>query len=429
MPTRADVIVIGGGQAGLATSRELGLAGIDHLVLERDRIGASWAGLWDNFRLNTPNWSVRLPGLPYGGPEPDAFASRAEMVAHLERYRAEMDAPVLEGVEVQALEPRGEGFELSTSDGPMSARSVVVCTGAYQRALSPPGTDGLPAHVTMLDTRAYRNPAMVPDGDVLVVGSGQSGCQIAEDLVDAGRSVILSCGRAPWVPRRIGDHDVFWWVLETGFMSETVETLPTPAARLAANLTASGVDGGHDLHPRALQAKGVTLAGRFAGAEDGRLRFLDDLAESIEWGDARYRDFSRLVERFCAERGLEAPDLPEPAPFVEDPSPALRRTVDRHHHLLGGIPPRLLLGPRGRWVRSDGLPGTGRRSQHRRPRAVLRGRAFPAYPQVVAALWRGRGRRDRGRRRHPASGHGRRPAHRDRTVQDPRPSTSASPPK
>ena len=205
----------------------------------------------------------------------------------------------------------------------MSARSVVVCTGAYQRALSPPGTDGLPAHVTMLDTRAYRNPAMVPDGDVLVVGSGQSGCQIAEDLVDAGRSVILSCGRAPWVPRRIGDHDVFWWVLETGFMSERVETLPTPAARLAANLTASGVDGGHDLHPRALQAKGVTLAGRFAGVEDGRLRFLDDLAESIEWGDARYRDFSRLVERFCAERGLEAPDLPEPAPFVADPSPAI----------------------------------------------------------------------------------------------------------
>ena len=322
MSTRADVIVIGGGQAGLATSRELGLAGIDHLVLERDRIGASWAGLWDNFRLNTPNWSVRLPGLPYGGPEPDAFASRAEMVAHLERYRAEMDAPVLEGVEVQALDPRGEGFELSTSDGPMSARSVVVCTGAYQRALSSPGTDGLPAHVTMLDTRAYRNPAMVPDGDVLVVGSGQSGCQIAEDLVDAGRSVILSCGRAPWVPRRIGDHDVFWWVLETGFMSERVETLPTPAARLAANLTASGVDGGHDLHPRALQAKGVTLAGRFAGVEDGRLRFLDDLAESIEWGDARYRDFSRLAQRFCAERGIEAPDLPEPAPFVEDPSPS-----------------------------------------------------------------------------------------------------------
>ena len=323
MPTRADVIVIGGGQAGLATSRELGLAGIDHVVLERDRIGASWAGLWDNFRLNTPNWSVRLPGLPYGGPDPDAFASRAEMVAHLERYRAEMDAPVLEGVEVHTLEPRGEGFELSTSDGPMSARSVVVCTGAYQRALAPPGTDGLPAHVTMLDTRAYRNPAMVPDGDVLVVGSGQSGCQIAEDLVDAGRSVVLSCGKAPWVPRRIGDHDVFWWVLETGFMSERVETLPTPAARLAANLTASGVDGGHDLHPRALQAKGVTLAGRFAGAEDGRLRFLDDLAESIEWGDARYRDVSRLVARFCAEHGLEAPDLPEPAPFAAGASPAL----------------------------------------------------------------------------------------------------------
>ena len=323
MPRRADVIVVGGGQAGLATSRELGLAGVDHLVLERDRIGASWAGLWDNFRLNTPNWSVRLPGLPYGGSEPDAFASRAEMVAHLERYRAEMDAPVLEGVEVHTLEPLGEGFELSTSGGPMFARSVVVCTGAYQRALAPPGTDGLPAHVTMLDTRAYRNPAMVPDGLVLVVGSGQSGCQIAEDLVDAGRSVILSCGRAPWVPRRIGDHDVFWWALETGFMSGTVDTLPSPEARLVAQLTASGVDGGHDLHPRALQAKGVTLVGRFSGAEDGQLRFVDDLAESIAWGDARYGDFSRLVERLCTERGLAVPELPDPAPFVADPSPSV----------------------------------------------------------------------------------------------------------
>jgi putative flavoprotein involved in K+ transport len=320
MPTRADVIVIGGGQAGLATSRELGLAGVDHLVLERDRIGASWAGLWDNFRLNTPNWSVRLPGLPYGGPDADAFASRAEMVAHLERYRAEMDAPVIEGVEVQTLEPRDEGFELFTSNGPMSARSVVVCTGAYQRPLSPPGKDGLPAHMAMLDTRAYRNPAMVPDGVVLVVGSGQSGCQIAEDLVDAGRSVILSCGRAPWVPRRIGDHDVFWWALETGFMSGTVETLPSPEARLVAQLTASGVDGGHDLHPRALQAKGVTLVGRFGGTEDGQLRFDDDLADSIEWGDARYRDFSRLVERLCSERGLGVPALPDPPPFVADPS-------------------------------------------------------------------------------------------------------------
>ena len=429
MPTRADVIVIGGGQAGLATSRELGLAGVDHLVLERDRIGASWAGLWDNFRLNTPNWSVRLPGLPYGGPDPDAFASRAEMVAHLERYRAEMDAPVLEGVEVHTLEPRGEGFDLSTSDGPMSARSVVVCTGAYQRALAPPGTDGLPAHVTMLDTRAYRNPAMVPDGVVLVVGSGQSGCQIAEDLSDAGRSVILSCGRAPWVPRRIGDHDVFWWALETGFMSGTVETLPSPEARLVAQLTASGVDGGHDLHPRALQAKGVTLVGRFAGAEDGQLRFVDDLAESIAWGDARYRDFSGLVERLCAERGLEVPDLPEPGTVRGGPVVVRGRAVDRLDHLLGRVPPRLLLGSGDRWVRLRWA------SRHRstEPAPPSPGCSSWACISCVPASRRCSVAWARTPRSWPAPSPGIWPraarAHRDRTVQDPRPSTSASPPK
>ena len=156
-----------------------------------------------------------------------------------------------------------------------------------------------------------------------------------------------------------------------------------------AKLTASGVDGGHDLHPRALQAKGVTLVGRFAGAEDGQLRFVDDLAESIAWGDARYGDFSRLVERLCTERGLEVPELPDPAPFVADPSPSVDARSIGTVIFSGGFRPDYSWVHVDRWVRSDGLPGTGRRSQHRRPRAVLRGRAFPAHPQVVAALWRG----------------------------------------
>ena len=316
MSNGSDVVVIGGGQAGLAMSHELGRTGIDHVVLERDRVGAMWAGLWESFRINTPSWSVRLPGMPYDGDEPDGFMSRTEIVSLLERYAAFCSAPIREGVEVTSLRRIDGGFRLETSEGLLTARSVVVASGAYQAPFHPKGAEGLPPGVMAIDTRSYRDPASLPDGTVLIVGSGQSGCQIAEDLVDAGREVILSCGKAPWAPRRIGSHDVVWWAIETGFLDGTVDTLPSPGARFAANITASGVDGGRDLSARSLRAKGVTLVGRFAGCDDGGgIRFGDDLADSIAWGDARYLDLVKDVDALCAERGMDRPALPDPEPF------------------------------------------------------------------------------------------------------------------
>jgi len=153
---------------------------------------------------------------------------------------------------------------------------------------------------------------------VLVVGSGQSGCQIAEELHEAGRDVVVACGRAPWLPRRIGEHDFTWWALETGFLEATVESLPAPEARLFANLLSTGRGGGRDLHLRTLQAQGVVLAGHFLGAADGRFRFAPDLAESVAWGDERYGQFMGLVHTLVAERGLDPPEIPEPEPFAAD---------------------------------------------------------------------------------------------------------------
>jgi putative flavoprotein involved in K+ transport len=315
---RTDVAVIGAGQAGLAGSAELRRAGIDHVVFERDRIGSSWTSLWDSFRLNTPSWSLQLPGMAYDGDEPDGFMPRSEIVEHLERYGAQMEAPVTEGVDVRSIDPTEDGFRLSTSDGPWTAKSVIVGTGAYQRSYRPPGIGELPPGIETFDTRTYRSPNELPGGAVLIMGSGQSGCQIAEDLADAGREVILSCGKAVWAPRRIAGHDLLWWLLETGFMDGTVASLPTPAARLAANVTASGVGGGHDLHPRALQAKGVTLTGHSAGFADGRFRFDDDLGATVAWDDDRYREVRAQIERLSAARELPDPDLPEPEPFLAD---------------------------------------------------------------------------------------------------------------
>lgn len=313
-----DVAVIGAGQAGLAISHVLSERGIAHVVLDRDGIAGAWAKLWDSFRLNTPNWSIRLPGKNYDGPDPDGFLSRDEIMDLLRTYAAESEAPVREGITVNSVDDEEGGFTLGTSDGDVRARCVAVCTGAYQSSFRPPAFATMPEDVLVVDPRTYRNPSDLPEGAVLVVGNGQSGSQIAEDLLDGGREVILSCGRAAWAPRRFGGQDLLWWALETGFLDQSVEDLPSPAARFAANVTASGVDGGHDLHVRTLRARGVTLTGRFLGCENGTLRFADDLDDSVAWADARYFELVDEVAQLCAERGIELPHLPDPEPF--DPS-------------------------------------------------------------------------------------------------------------
>jgi putative flavoprotein involved in K+ transport len=308
--------IVGGGQAGLATSRELGQAGIEHVVLERGRIGQSWRSLWDSFCLVTPNWTVRLPDGHYDGSDPDGFMAREEVVDHLERYAARLDARVRERVDVDSVEQhRAGGFVLRTSAGDLRADTVVVATGAYQRPHRPPAAATLPDDLLQIDAAAYRNERALPPGRVLVVGSGQTGCQIAEELREAGSEVFLACGKAPWVPRRLGGRDIVWWALETGFMEMTPESLPTPAARLAANVLASGRRGGHDLHLRTLRASGVTLLGHFLGATGNRARFALDLGETVAWGDERREQFMNLVRKLVADRGLEPPRIDEPAPF------------------------------------------------------------------------------------------------------------------
>jgi len=315
----AEVVVVGAGQAGLAVSHELTEAGIAHLVLERGRLGQTWRGRWDSFCLVTPNWSVRLPGHEYDGDDPDGFMLRDELVPYLERYAGGFEAPVREEVAVTSLRPRSNGgFRLETTAGTFEAKRVVLSTGAYQRPHRPVGAATLPAGLLQLDAEGYCNPSELPPGPVLVVGSGQSGCQIAEELHDAGRDVFLACGRAGWAPRRLGDHDLFWWLLETGDLDDPVSSLPSPAARLTANLQATGHRDGHDLHYRTLRRMGVTLLGRFLGAEGREARFAPDLAESVAWGDERNARFVDRIRKVAADRGLQQPEIPSAEPFSAD---------------------------------------------------------------------------------------------------------------
>lgn len=314
------MVIVGAGQAGLCLSYELTRANKEHVILERGKVGESWRGRWDSFCLVLPNWAIQLSGHPYAGPEPDGFMRRDEFVRYLSAYAKSFGAPVREGVKVNSLQgaPNG-GFMLDTSSGEMQAREVVVASGGYQKPLRPANVDQLPKSILVLDAESYANPAALPSGKVLVVGSGQSGCQIAEELRLAGRDVYLSCGRAPWVPRRIGDRDIVFWLVETSFMKMTLADLPSPRARLTANPQASGRDGGHDLNYRTLHAMGVKLVGHFVGVEGGRARFAPDLAESVAFGDARFSELLELIKKCAAVKGIPVPEMPAPPPFSASP--------------------------------------------------------------------------------------------------------------
>ncbi len=318
--TSTQVVIVGAGQAGLALSHELTGAGVEHVVLERRRVGETWRGRWDSFCLVTPNWTMDLPGFAYDGDDPQGFVPRDDIVSYLERYAASFQAPVQTGVEVQSVDTAsGGGFLLRTSVGEMTARNVVLATGAYQKPHRPLLTSVFPDRLLVIDAEDYTNPAALPPGRVLVVGSGQTGCQISEDLHREGREVFLACGRAPWAPRRLEGLDLVDWMKRTNWFETPLSALPGPQARLVANVQITGRDGGHDLNYRVLQAMGVQLVGHLEAVEGGKARFAADLAHSVSFGDQRWADVCKLFREQLPAAGFDVPELPEPEPFAVDP--------------------------------------------------------------------------------------------------------------
>ncbi|MGO4858503.1 flavin-containing monooxygenase [Arthrobacter sp. 2MCAF14] len=333
-PLEIDTLVVGGGQAGLATSYFLSRAGVEHFVLERRAaLGGAWQDRWDAFVLNTPNFSLDLPGMPYVGPEPEAFMARDNAVHYFRNYARRIDAPVRTGTEVTRISTSDGGFSVETSDGSWRARNVVLATGAYQIPKVPAPAAGLPASVLQLHTHDYRNPEQLPDGAVLIVGTGQSGGQIAEDLLAAGREVHLAVSMCPEAPRRYRGHDILYWLLQAGIHGPeygvnalTVGQLPSPAARFACNPLLSGTDGGHDIHLRELGRKGVRLHGHLEAADDGELTFTDDLPERLATVEAGFgQRMGRALDAYIAAAGIDAPEhLPAPADdWLPVASPAL----------------------------------------------------------------------------------------------------------
>ena len=347
-----DAVVVGAGHAGLSISRALSNRGIDHVILERGRVAETWRGRWDSFCLVTPNWLIALTDTGYDGDDPDGFMPRDDIVSFLERYAA--TAPVREGVDVNATRRVDGGFAIDTSDGELRTKTVIAATGAFQQPRMPDGLASLPDGVEVVDATSYRRPEDLPDGGVLIIGSGQTGAQLAEELHEAGRDVVLACGRAPWGPRRLGGHDLVWWLEQIKFYDQTLADLPDPALRLASNPLTTGHGGGRDLHYRTLQASGVELAGRFLSWDGDDVRFADDLADSVAWGDARFAQMMEVCQRVTAERGMDV-EIPIAEPFVADAPTHL--PADRFGTVLitGGFRPDY-----GRWLPwPDAFDATG----------------------------------------------------------------------
>ncbi|HEY0937803.1 MAG TPA: MSMEG_0569 family flavin-dependent oxidoreductase, partial [Trebonia sp.] len=306
------VVIIGGGQAGLAMSYHLQRRGIGHVVIEAKTAGHDWTDRrWDSFCLVTPNWQCRLPGYPYAGSDPDGFMVREEIAAYLAGYVQHYDFPLAEHTTVTGLQQDRTGrFHLGSTAGGLTADQVVVATGPYQVPRTPRLAERLPQDVTQLHSAAYRSPASLPDGAVLVVGTGQSGCQIAEDLHLAGRQVHLAVGGATRVARRYRGRDVVAWLELTGYYQRAITEFP-PAEwpRLhRANQYVTGRDGGHDIDLRAFAAQGMRLYGRLTGASTaGGLTFGDDLAHNLDAADAASENVKNSIDAYIESAGLDAP--------------------------------------------------------------------------------------------------------------------------
>lgn len=308
-----EILIIGAGQAGLAMSHCLTRLGRAHLVLEQAAQPANaWRNdRWDSFTLLTPNWSITLPDAAYAGDDPDGFMPRDELVAYLERYAAPQ--PVRYGVRVVAVEPRadGQGHRVRTEEAGQvevyEARHVIVATGLFQCPTIPTFADDLPPDITQLHSGAYRSPEALPPGAVLVVGAAQSGGQIAEELYQAGRTVFLSVGFAPRVPRRYRGKDIYAWQSVNGFFDRTPDQLPSPRMRFAANPLLSGKDGGRALNLRQFARDGVTLLGRARGAHDATLSLESGLNTTLARMDASEIEVRGMIDRYIASAGIEAP--------------------------------------------------------------------------------------------------------------------------
>ena len=312
-----EVVVVGAGQAGLAMSEHLTDRGISHVVLERHRIAERWRSeRWDSLVANGPAWHDRFPDLAFPDTAPDAFATKEQVADYFVAYAEHIGAPVRTGVEVRSVRKReGEaGFVVHTSDGVYEARFVVAATGAFQVPSIPPLVPDA-SGLTQLHSSGYRNPDQLPAGNVLVVGAGSSGVQIADELQRAGRQVYLAVGPHDRPPRSYRGRDFCWWLGVLGLWEKSAP----PAGAEHVTIAVSGAHGGRTVDFRELAHQGIVLVGRANAFADGVMAFGTDLAANIARGDANLVALLDAADEYVVRNGLDLPEEPVARAILPNP--------------------------------------------------------------------------------------------------------------
>ncbi|NPD67375.1 MSMEG_0569 family flavin-dependent oxidoreductase [Lichenicola cladoniae] len=360
------VVIVGGGQAGLSLSWFLCRDGIDHVVLERETPGHTWRNeRWDSFCLVTPNWQCQLPGYPYAGNDPYGFMVRDEIVAYLDGFAKSFSPPVRSGVSVDGLTVRAEGgFALRTSAGALTADRVVIATGGYHDPILPPYASALDSSILQVHSSDYRNGASLPDGAVLVVGTGQSGAQIAEDLHLAGRQVHLCVGAAPRVARFYRGKDVVEWLHLMGYYDISVDRHPLrEGVRDRTNHYVTGRDGGRDIDLRRFAVEGMRLHGSLSLVGDGIAHFNDDLAANLDDADRTSENIKRSIDQYIERERIEAPVEAAYVPAWQ-PERSLP-SLDLREAGIGAVIWCIGFRPNYRWINVPVFDGRGVPAHHR----------------------------------------------------------------
>jgi putative flavoprotein involved in K+ transport len=311
-----EVLIVGAGQAGIAMSEHLGLLGVPHVVVERDRVAERWRSWrWDSLVANGPAWHDRFPGQEFNI-DADGFATKEQIADYFVAYAEKIDAPIRTGVEVTSVRKNNgrAGFCVETSDGPIDARFVVAATGPFQRPIIPtvvPDSAG----IHQIHSSGYRNPQQLPEGAVLVVGAGSSGVQIADELQQAGRQVYLAVGPHDRPPRSYRGRDFCWWL---GVLGKWDASAP-PRGAEHVTIAVSGAHGGNTVDFRDLASSGITLLGMAGPFDNGVMRFASDLRTNIENGDANYLSMLDEADAYIARNGIDLPEEPEARVFAPDP--------------------------------------------------------------------------------------------------------------
>ena len=313
---RTDVIIVGGGQAGLAMSRCLSAEHIEHVVLERGRVAERWrTERWESLRLLTPNWMTRLPGFAYDGPDPDGFMTRSEVVAFFEKYARSFPVPMEAATSVDAIETSTDSFVVTTTGGVWRTRTIVLATGYSDQPFVPAVATRLDRSVHQMVPGEYGGPAALPRGGVMVVGASATGIQLADEIQASGRQVVVSTGQHLRVPRRYRGRDIMWWLDRAGILDATTESVfDVDASRQAPSFQLAGRPDRATLDLERLRRAGAIVAGRLIAVDRERLHFDDDLVKTTVAADLKLASLLTRLDRAADDLGFSDIVAP-PEPF------------------------------------------------------------------------------------------------------------------